>query len=86
LNEAPDTGDETKIRAAGKAAGEALTKQALYRAAIAKNVKAILTAEQLDKLPQVRTRMAERMIQQQQQGAQEKQSPSSRQSPKQEQK
>ena len=47
LNDAADEGDTDKITAAGKAAGEALTQQALQRAAIAKEVKAVLTAEQL---------------------------------------
>jgi Spy/CpxP family protein refolding chaperone len=74
LKEAPDTGDEARIRAAGKAAGDALTEEALQHADIAKKVKAILTAEQLAKVQELRTQMVERMMPQKQQGAQKQQS------------
>jgi Spy/CpxP family protein refolding chaperone len=64
LNDAADKGDEAAITAAGKAAGEALTKQALQRAEVAKKVNAVLTPEQQAKFEQMkadmRTRMQER--------------------------
>lgn len=68
LNEAAEAGDEAKITASGKAAGEALTKQAMQRAAVSKEVKAVLTAEQLKKLDDLRAQMRERMEQRRQQG------------------
>lgn len=63
LNDAADKGDEAAATAAGKAAGDALTKQAIQRAQIAKKVNAILTEEQRTKLEQLRVRMREQMQQ-----------------------
>lgn len=61
LNQAAQKGVEAEIIAAGKAAGDALTQQALHRAAVAKEVKAVLTEEQLTKLEEIRAEMRERM-------------------------
>lgn len=61
LNEAADKGDEAAITAAGKAAGEAMTKQALQRAEVAKKVNAVLTPEQKAKLEQMKADMKTRM-------------------------
>ncbi len=61
LNDAADKGDEAAIKAAGKTAGDALTKQALQRAEVSKKVRAVLTNEQKAKLDQMQTQMRERM-------------------------
>lgn len=68
LNEAVEAGDDAKIAAAGKALGDAYTKQALHRAAVTKQVKAVLTQEQITKLQDLRTQMRERMMQRRQDG------------------
>ncbi|HOK95283.1 MAG TPA: Spy/CpxP family protein refolding chaperone [Anaerohalosphaeraceae bacterium] len=68
LNEAVEEGNDAKITAAGKALGDAYTKQALHRAAVTKQVKAVLTQEQLTKLQDLRTQMRERMMQRRQEG------------------
>jgi Spy/CpxP family protein refolding chaperone len=61
LNDAADKGNEEAIKAAGKTAGEALTKQALQQAEVTKKVKAVLTDEQKTKLEELRKEMQERM-------------------------
>ncbi len=63
LNDAADNGDEAAIKAAGKAAGDALTQQALKRAAVSKKIKAVLTDEQNKKLQELRAQMQERAAQ-----------------------
>ena len=63
LNEAADGGVEAEIIAAGKAVGDAFTEQALQRANIAKQVKAVLTEEQLAKLEELKEQMKQRLQQ-----------------------
>jgi Spy/CpxP family protein refolding chaperone len=66
LNEAAEGGVEAEIIAAGKAVGDAFTEQALQRANIAKQVKAVLTEEQLAQLDEIKAQMKERMQQRRQ--------------------
>ena len=61
LNEAAQGGVEAEIIAAGKAVGDAFTEQALQRANITKQVKAVLTEEQQTQLDEMRTQIKERM-------------------------
>lgn len=63
LNDAADKGDEAAITTAGKAAGDALTKQAIQRAQVSKQINAVLTAEQKTKLEELRTNMRQQMQQ-----------------------
>lgn len=63
LNDAVDGGDEATITTAGKAVGDAMTKQALLRAATSKSIKAELTEEQRAKFKELRAEMRERMQQ-----------------------
>ena len=71
LNEAAAEGKEAEIIAAGKALGEAFTQQALKRADTMKQVKAVLTEEQLAQLEELKTEMKERMQQWREKGADE---------------
>ena len=73
LNKAADKGTEAEIIAAGKAAGDALTKQALQRAETSKKVKAVLTDEQNAKLEELKTQMQQRMEQMRQQRREQRQ-------------
>jgi len=66
LNEAAGNGVKAEIIAAGKAVGDAFTEQALQRANIAKQAKAVLTEEQLAKLEEMKEQMKERMQQRRQ--------------------
>lgn len=68
LHEAAENGSEAEIIAAGKAAGDALTQQALNKAAVSKKIKAELTEEQIAKLEEMKAKMKERMQQRQQEG------------------
>jgi len=63
LREATADGTKAEIIAAGKAVGDAFTEQALLRAATMKQVKTVLTDEQLAKLKELRAEMRERMQQ-----------------------
>lgn len=63
LNEAAEKGDEAEITAAGKAVGDAFTKQALNRVETTKKVKAVLTEEQIVKLDEIKSKMKEQMQQ-----------------------
>ena len=67
LHEAAENGTEAEIIAAGKAAGDALTEQALNRAGVAKKIKAELTEEQIAQLKEMKAKMKERMQQRRQQ-------------------
>ncbi|MDH4202275.1 MAG: Spy/CpxP family protein refolding chaperone [Phycisphaerae bacterium] len=69
LNKAANEGEKADIEAAGKAVGDAFTKQALQRAATTKAVKGVLTEEQQAKLEELKTEMKDRMQQRMQQGA-----------------
>ena len=68
LNKAANEGETADIEAAGKAVGDAFTKQALQRAATTKAVKGVLTEEQQAKLEELKTEMKDRMQQRMQQG------------------
>lgn len=70
LNEATEKGTEAEIIAAGKTLGDAFTQQALHRAKTTKQIKAVLTEEQLKELDKLQTEMKERMQQRRQQGPQ----------------
>ena len=59
----PATPRRVPLDAAGKAAGDALTKQALQRAQVSKKVNAVLTEEQRAKLEEMKAQMKERMQQ-----------------------
>lgn len=63
LNEAAEEGTEAKIIAAGKSVGEAMTQQALEKAAVIKIIKAELSKEQLTKLAESQAKMKERIQQ-----------------------
>ncbi len=67
LNDAADKGDEAAVTAAGKAAGDALTKQAIQRAQVSKKINAVLTQEQRTKLEEMRTNMRQQMQQRREQ-------------------
>ncbi|MBC8379473.1 MAG: Spy/CpxP family protein refolding chaperone [Planctomycetes bacterium] len=66
LHEAADSGTEAEIIAAGKAAGDALTQQALNKATVSNKIKAELTDEQLAKLEELKAEMKERFEQRRQ--------------------
>jgi Spy/CpxP family protein refolding chaperone len=68
LHEATDGGTEAEIIAAGKAVGDTFTQQALLRATTTKQIKEVLTAEQLAKLEELKAQMKERMLQQRKDG------------------
>ena len=63
LHEATADGTEAEIIAAGKAVGDTLTEQALLRATITKQIKEILTEEQLAQFEELKAQMKERMQQ-----------------------
>lgn len=63
LHEAAAEGTEAEIIAAGKALGDAFTEQALQRANIMKQVKEVLTDEQIEQLGELKAQMKERMQQ-----------------------
>lgn len=73
LNDAAEKGNEEAIKAAGKTAGEALTKQALQQAEVTKKVKAVLTEEQKTKLEELRKEMQQRMEEMREQRRQQQQ-------------
>ena len=68
LHEATAEGTKAEIIAAGKAVGDAMTKQALLRAATMKQVKELLTDEQLAKFEELKAEMRERMQQRRKDG------------------
>ena len=68
LHEATTKGTEAEIIAAGKAVGDAFTEQALLRAAIMKQVKEILTDEQLAQFEELKAEMRDRMQQRRKDG------------------
>ena len=68
LHEATSDGTEAEIIAAGKAVGDAFTEQALLRATGWKQIKEVLTAEQLAKLEELKAQMKTRMLQQRKDG------------------
>lgn len=68
LHQAAEGGVESEIIATGKALGDAFTEQALQRANIAKQIKEVLTDEQLAQLEEMKAGMKERMQQRRQQG------------------
>ncbi|OQY08057.1 MAG: hypothetical protein B6I25_00125 [Planctomycetales bacterium 4572_13] len=68
LHEATANGTEAEIIAAGKAVGDAFTEQALLRAATMKEVKKILTDEQLAQFEERKAEMKERMQQRRKDG------------------
>ncbi len=90
LHEAAENGNEAEIIAAGKAAGDALTNQALEKAATMKAVKAVLTDEQIVQLEEIKAEMKERMQQRREEdqdgprGKRGRQGPGRRQRPPQE--
>ena len=63
LHEAAAEGTEAEIIAAGKALGDAFTEQALQRANVMKQVKEVLTDEQIEQLGELKAQMKERMQQ-----------------------
>jgi Spy/CpxP family protein refolding chaperone len=67
LNDAAEKGDEAAITVAGKAAGDALTKQAIQRAQVTKKINAVLTADQLKQLEEMKTNMRQQMQQRREQ-------------------
>ena len=68
LHEATTGGIEAEIIAAGKAVGDTMTEQALLRAATMKQIKEILTNEQLVQFEELRAEMRERMQQRRKDG------------------
>ena len=68
LHEATDGGTEAEIIAAGKAVGDTFTQQALLRATTTKQIKEVLTDEQLAKLEELKAEMRERMEQRRKDG------------------
>ncbi|MEN8126790.1 MAG: Spy/CpxP family protein refolding chaperone [Planctomycetota bacterium] len=68
LHEATADGTEAEIVAAGKAVGDAMTEQALLRAATMKQIKEVLTDEQLAKFEELKAEMRERMQQRREEG------------------
>lgn len=68
LHQASEGGVEAEVIAAGKALGDAFTEQALQRANIAKQIKEVLTDEELAQLEEMKAGMKERMQQRRQQG------------------
>ncbi len=63
LHEATADGTKAEIIAAGKAVGDTMTEQALLRAATMKQIKEILTDEQLTQFEELKAEMKERMQQ-----------------------
>ena len=68
LHEATADGTEAEIIAAGKAVGDAMTEQALLRAITMKQIKEILTDEQLAEFEELKAEMRERMQQRRKDG------------------
>ena len=63
LHEAAAEGTEAEIIAAGKALGDAFTEQAFQRSNVMKQVKEVLTDEQIEQLGELKAQMKERMQQ-----------------------
>ena len=68
LHEATAGGIEAEIIAAGKAVGDTMTEQALLRATTMKQIKEVLTDEQLAEFEELKAEMRERMQQQRKDG------------------
>ena len=68
LHEAAADGTKAEIIAAGKTVGDAFTEQALLRAATMKQVKELLTDEQLTQFEELKAQMKERFQQRRKDG------------------